>query len=131
MTTLTRSLGLALIIVGVAAYLGTDRTSVTALIPAFLGLVIGALGLAAGRPALHRSAIHAALVVALLGVLGTLMNVAELPALLTGVDVERPGAVVASTVTLLLCAAYLVAGIRSFAAARRARTPMTGSAAEG
>ena len=131
MTTLTRSLGLALIIVGVAAYLGTDRTSVTALIPAFLGLVIGALGLAAGRPALHRSAIHAALVVALLGVLGTLMNVAELPALLTGGDVERPGAVVASTVTLLLCAAYLVAGIRSFAAARRARTPMTGSAAEG
>ena len=119
MITLTRSLGLALIIVGVAGYLGTDRTSVTALIPAFLGVLIGGLGIAAGRPALHRTAIHAALVVALLGVLGTLMNVVELPALLGGDEVDRPGAVISSTITLLLCAAYLVAGIRSFAAARR------------
>ena len=129
MTLLTRGLGLALIVVGIAGYLGTDRASVTALIPALLGLIIGGLGLAAGRPAQHRTAIHAALVVALLGVLGTLMNVLELPALLSGDGVERPGAVIASTITLLLCAAYLVAGMRSFAQARRARTPA--SPAEG
>lgn len=131
MITLTRGLGLALIIVGIAGYLGTDRSSVTALIPALLGVIIGGLGIAAGRPTLHRTAIHGALVFALLGVLGTLMNVVELPALLSGDGVERPGAVIASTVTLLLCAAYLVAGMRSFAAARRARTPSTSSPAEG
>ena len=128
MTLLTRSLGLALILVGVVAYLATGRTSVTALIPAFLGVIIAVLGVLAARPALHRHAIHAALVVALLGALGTLMNVAELPALLAGDAVERPGAVVASTITFVLCVAYLVAGVRSFAAARRARTPVPGSA---
>jgi uncharacterized membrane protein len=124
-TTLTRSLGLALIVVGVVAYLVTDRASVTALIPAVLGVIIGVLGVLAGRAALRRHAIHAALLVALLGALGTLMNVAQLPALLAGDSVERPGAVVASAITFVLCAAYVVAGIRSFAAARRARTPVT------
>lgn len=128
MTLITRSLGVALILVGLVAYLATGRSSVTALIPAFLGLVILVLGVLAGRPALHRHAIHVALLVALLGALGTLMNVAELPALLAGDGVERPGAVIASTITFGLCVAYVVAGVRSFAAARRARTPLAGPA---
>lgn len=121
MTTITRALGLVLIAVGVVSYFATGSDSITAFIPAALGLVILVLGLLAARPALHQHAIHGALVVALLGALGTLMNVVELPALLTGGDVERPGAVVAATITFLLCTAYIVAGIRSFRAARRAR----------
>jgi hypothetical protein len=60
--------------------------------------------------------------VALLGVLGTLIQVAKLPALLTGGDVERPLAVVLGTLTLILCGFLLTLGIRSFTAARRARS---------
>lgn len=121
MTTITRALGLTLIAVGVVGYITTGSDSITALIPAALGVVILVLGLLAARPALHQHAIHGALVVALLGALGTLMNVVELPALLGGGDVERPGAVIAATITFLLCVAYIVAGVRSFRAARRAR----------
>lgn len=121
MTAVTRALGAALIVVGVVAFVATGSEAVTALIPAFLGLVILALGIAAGRESVHRHAIHAALAVALLGALGTLMNVVELPALLSGGEVERPGAVVASTITFLLCGAYIALGVRSFSAARRAR----------
>ena len=121
MTAITRALGVALIVVGVVAFVATGSEAMTALIPAFLGAVILVLGIVAGREAVHRHAIHAALVVALLGALGTLRNVVELPALLAGDEVERPGAVVASTITFLLCGAYIALGIRSFSAARRAR----------
>ena len=125
MTNLTRSIGVALIFVGLIAFFATGADSVTALIPAVLGAVLFALGVAAGRERLHRSAIHAALVVALLGALGTLMNVAELPALIGGESVERPAAVVASAITFVLCVGYVVAGVRSFIAARRGREAST------
>ncbi|HVM19315.1 MAG TPA: hypothetical protein VM307_05075 [Egibacteraceae bacterium] len=119
MTTITRLLGATLIVVGIVAYVATGADSITALLPAFLGALILVLGVVAARPAAHRHAIHGALVLALLGLLGTLMNVAELPAVLAGRDVERPGAVVASSVTAVLCLVYLVLGVRSFIAARR------------
>lgn len=121
MTSITRILGAALIAVGVVSFVATGSDAVTALIPALLGAVILALGIVAARESVHRHAIHAALAVALLGALGTLMNVVELPALLGGEDVERPGAVVASTVTFLLCVGYVVLGVRSFRAARATR----------
>lgn len=126
MTTVVRTVGAALVVLGVAAYVLTGADSITALLPAFLGAPIGLLGILAGRESLRRHAIHGALVLALLGLFGTLGNLVELPALLTGGDVERPVAVVASTVTALLCLGLLVLGIRSFAAARRSRTPTAG-----
>jgi hypothetical protein len=121
-TNLTRLVGTLLIVIGVGGWLLSDAASVTALIPAVLGVLLLALGLLAARPAVHAHAMHGAMVLALLGVLGTLMQVAELPALLTGGDVERPLAVVTSTLTLVLCGVLLVVGIRSFVAARRGRT---------
>ena len=130
MTSLTRALGVALVAVGVVAFIGTGAESATALIPAVLGGIILVLGIVATRPAAHRSAIHAALAVAVLGALGTLMNVAELPALLSGDEVERPTAVVASTITFVLCAVYVALGVRSFIAARKAREGAPGAAAD-
>jgi len=119
--TVTRVVGVVLIAVGVVAYLVTDRSSVTALLPAFLGAPILVAGIVAAREQLRAHAIHAALVLALLGVLGTAMNLVELPALLSGGDVERPTAVVTSAITALIGVIYLVLGIRSFRAARMAR----------
>lgn len=121
MTAITRALGLALIAVGVVSYVVTGSDSITALIPAALGVIILALGVAAARDSLHRHAIHAALAVALVGALGTVMNLVHLPALLAGGEVERPAAVVAAFITFGLCAGYVALGIRSFRAARRER----------
>ncbi|HWB71764.1 MAG TPA: hypothetical protein VG452_06060 [Egibacteraceae bacterium] len=118
MTRVTQAVGALLIAVGIVAYLATGAESLTALLPALLGAALLALGLLATRDALRPHAIHGALVVALLGLLGTLPNVAELPDLVGG-DVERPGAVVASTLTALCCALFLGLGVRSFVAARR------------
>ena len=114
----TRLVGIVLIVVGVVAFVASGADSPTALIPAALGLVLVVLGLVANREAARRHAMHAAMLVALLGIAGTAMNLGDLPALFSG-DAERPLAVVASVVTALVLLVYLVVGIRSFIAARQ------------
>jgi len=117
-TTLTLVIGAILVLTGVIAYIASSAASVTALIPAFVGIALLVAGLIARRPAAHRHAIHAALAVALLGALGSLMNVVKLGDLIAG-TAARPGAVITSTVMFVLLVGYVVMGVRSFIAARR------------
>ena len=119
MVLLTRLTGAVLIVIGVVGYAITGGASRTALLPTVLGLPILGLGVWAGDQARRRTAIHVALVFALLGFLGTLMNVVQLPAVLSGGEVARPTAVVVSSITALVCAIYLALGVRSFLTARR------------
>lgn len=121
MLRLTFVIGGILVVLGVVAYVATAAASVTALIPAFVGillLVCGAIG-TRGESA-RKHAIHAALVVALVGALGSLMQVVKLGEVFAG-TAERPIAVVLSTVMFVLLVAYVVLGVRSFVAARKAR----------
>lgn len=113
MTNVTRAVGVVLIAVGVIAYVATGAASVTALAPAFVGVPIVLFGAFAARENLHRHMIHGALVVAVLGLLGSLPMVVEL---LTG---DAGAAQVTSTVTAVVCAVYIALGVRSFIAARR------------
>jgi hypothetical protein len=113
MTKVTQIVGAVLVVVGVVAYVATGFASVTALLPALLGLVIGGLGLLAPRLQAGQHAIHAALVVALLGALGSLQPLGGLA--------DGDAAAITSLVTVLVCAVYLALGVRSFIAARRAR----------
>lgn len=117
MIAVTRGVGAALVVVGVVAYVVSDAASATALLPALLGVVIGALGFLAANERFHRHAIHAALAVALLAFLGTVPR--ALP-LLTGGEPELPVAAWASLVTALLTLVYVGLGVRSFVRARRA-----------
>lgn len=117
----TRLVGVILIVVGVVGFLAAGADNPTALIPAALGLVLVALGVVANRESARRHAMHAAMLVALLGIAGTAMNLADLPQLFDG-EAERPLAVIASLVTALVLLGYLVVGIRSFIAARRSST---------
>lgn len=119
MLRLTFVIGGILTVLGVVAYVATAAASATALIPSVIGvflLVCGAI--AARRPAAHRHAIHAALAVALLGALGSLMQVARFGDLFAG-TAENPWAVAVSTIMFVLLVAYVVTGVRSFIAARR------------
>lgn len=109
--------GAILVVVGVLGYLLSDSRSLTAFIPSVLGVVLVVCGIVgASKP---KIGIHAALVVALVGVLGTIPNVLGLGDLVSG-DSDRPLAVVSGTITFVLLVVYLVIGIRSFVAARRA-----------
>jgi hypothetical protein len=119
MTRLTVVIGAVLVVLGVVVYAATAAASITALIPSLVGVLMLLCALLARKPAWHRHGIHAALVVALLGALGTLMNVARIGEVFAG-TAERPVAVIESTLMFVLLVGYIVMGVRSFIAARRA-----------
>ncbi len=117
MASTTRSFGIVLILLGLASYVLTGRTSVTALIPAFFGAVFVILALVARNEAARKHAMHAAVALALIGLLATLARV--VPALAGG-NLTRP-AVLAQLAMAVLLGVYIALGVKSFKEARRAR----------
>jgi len=109
-----------LIIVGVAGYvygMMNDHASITALIPAFFGIVLAVLGgVAQMAEGARKHIMHAAMTVALIGFILTagrlLMNIS---------NIALTAAVVAQTAMALICLALVLLGIRSFIEARRER----------
>jgi hypothetical protein len=123
MASTTIALGVILIVVGLAGYFLTGMVSVTALIPAVFGLVIALAGLLARDERRRKHAIHGAVLVALLGFLGTVRGLISIGDVFDG-TAERPAAVIAQAVMALLTLGYLILAIRSFVAARRGKTSM-------
>jgi uncharacterized membrane protein len=113
----TRLIGIVLMVIGIASYWLTGRTSITALIPAFLGVVFVGLAYAARNESIRRHVMHAAVAFALIGALGTLGR--AIPAVLDG-QLTRP-AVLVQILTGLVLAYYVWLGVQSFREARRAR----------
>jgi hypothetical protein len=114
--------GLALVVLGVAGYFGTGRQSATALIPAYAGVLFLILGGIARVPGARKHAMHAAAALAVLGVFGTVGGLVKFFRMLGGADVERPAAVRSQAVMCVLCVVFVILCVRSFIAARRART---------
>jgi hypothetical protein len=117
MPSTTRLFGLLLIVFGVATYVITDRTSVTALIPAIFGAILVVCALIARNEALRRHAMHAAVAVALIGAIAALVR--GVPAAMSG-GMSRP-AVLSQLAMGVLLVVYVVLGVQSFIAARKAR----------
>ncbi|HMR66703.1 MAG TPA: hypothetical protein PKE64_22040 [Anaerolineae bacterium] len=112
MKIITLGIGLLLLLLGVGSYVLSGGASVTALIPALFGLGIAGLGglaLASREP--HSRAQFGAVLLAILGLLGSLRGVASLFTLLTGGQVERPGAVVAQALMAGLCLLLIVLAV--------------------
>lgn len=117
MPSTTRYFGLILIVLGIASYVLTDRTSVTALIPALFGAVLVVCALVARNEAARKHAMHAAVAVGLIGALASLGR--GVPAALSG-GATRP-AVLSQLVMGVLLLIYVGLGVQSFIAARKAR----------
>lgn len=117
MPSTTRYFGLILIVLGIASYMLTGRTSVTALIPAIFGAVLVVCALIARKETARKHAMHAAVAVGLLGALAALGR--GIPATLSG-GAGRP-AVLSQLVMGVLLLIYVALGVQSFIAARKAR----------
>ena len=120
-------IGVMLILIGVGGYgygASTGHASPTALIPSAIGLIIAILGGVATKESLRKHAMHAVMLIALLGFLGTVMGIPKAISLLQGAQIERPAAAVAQTLTAILCLILLIFGIKSFIDARRNRAEM-------
>jgi hypothetical protein len=113
----TRLFGLILIVLGIASYTLTGRTSVTALIPAFFGAAFLICAMVARREAARKHAMHAAVALGLIGAIAALAR--GLPGALNG-NAAKP-AVMAQLAMGVLLLAYVGLGVQSFIAARRAR----------
>lgn len=116
MASTTIVFGLLLTVLGLAGYFLTGTSSVTALIPAFLGLILVILGFIARSEQVRKHAMHAAAVVALVGFAGALFSLLRTPISL------RPGmAVFSQGATVLLTGVFVALCVKSFMDARRAR----------
>lgn len=113
----TRIVGLLLIVLGVASYTVTGRTSITALIPAFFGAALVICALIARKESARKHAMHAAVAIGLIGGLAALGR--AIPAAMAG-DASRP-AVISQLAMGVLMLVYVALGVQSFIAARRAR----------
>jgi O-antigen/teichoic acid export membrane protein len=106
-----------LALLGVGGYIASGAASVTALIPAFFGIPLIALGFLARSEAMRRHAMHGAAILGLLGCAGALFSLMRTP---TGP--RSPAAVFSQAAMVVLTAAFVALCVRSFKAARLART---------
>ncbi|RBI59397.1 hypothetical protein DMJ13_22510 [halophilic archaeon] len=115
-------LGIALVVLGIGAYVLSDFASITALIPALFGALIAILGVVGRQqPARHRVAAYGIGLLAVLGVLGSTRGIPVIIALLTGEAVDSVIAAVSQGVMIVICLVLLAAVIQFI---RNARTTM-------
>ncbi|MGH9349248.1 MAG: hypothetical protein ACRD26_18490 [Vicinamibacterales bacterium] len=117
MASTTIVFGLALLCLGFLGYFMTGTSSFTALIPAVFGLLLLALGFIARSEGARRHAMHAAAAVALVGFLGALMSLLRTPS-----GVRSDVALYSQIAMLLMTGVFVGLCVRSFVAARRARS---------
>ena len=112
--------GSILIAIGVVGYFATGQSSITALIPAMFGFVAELCGVLARNDRFLKPAMHGAALVGLLGIFGTMRVVPQIPGLFDG-TAERPAAILAQGLTLLVSVIFVALCVRSFVEARKAR----------
>ena len=120
MAKLTIVLANILILMGIGGYIASDMVSVTALIPAFFGVPLEILGWLALAESRRKHAMHGAVMVALIGFLGSAPGLLKVGTLFNG-EAERPMAVGLQSAMAVLLAVYIALCVRSFIAARKAR----------
>lgn len=107
--------GVILIVLGIVGYVMTGQSSITALIPAFFGIALSVLGLAANaKENLRKHLMHGAVIVALLGFIATAGRLLSRLSELTATP-----AVISQAIMAGVCLIFVILAIRSFAAARR------------
>jgi fluoride ion exporter CrcB/FEX len=121
LATTTIGFGVVLIVLGLGGYFGSDMVSPTALIPAGFGILLVIFGVLARDDKRRKMAMHIAVTVGLLGFIGTVSGLLELPTLLSGGTVARPGAVISKSIMAALMAVYVGMCVKSFIDARRKR----------
>ena len=107
--------GAILVLWGVAAYIISDQSSITAMIPSFMGAPLMILGLLSEKiPGMRHHLMHASMVMALLMVLGGARVFADFS--------DMSNLAISSHIILIFVGAtFMICGIMSFRAARLAR----------
>jgi uncharacterized membrane protein len=108
--------GFLLSILGLYGYYGMGRMSVTALIPLFIGVPVIILGILAFDEKKIKHSMHAASVLILLGLIGSVYRFISKNAI-SNMD----SASLILLIMIVLCVVFLILAINSFIEARKAR----------
>jgi drug/metabolite transporter (DMT)-like permease len=110
--------GVLLILIGLTGYIYGSfegAASVTALIPAFFGIVLAALGFfARANESLRKHLMHGAVLIALLGAIAVIGDFAR-----TGWKFGVSAPVISKVAMVLICLLFVILAIKSFVDARR------------
>jgi hypothetical protein len=121
MAKLSIAYGVILILMGLISYFGISSESITALIPAFFGIPMLALGWLGFNEKYLKHAMHGAAVLMLLGFFGTIGGLIKFFKMLAGAETARPAAVTVQAIMAVLCLVFLIFAVKSFIDARRNR----------
>jgi hypothetical protein len=114
----------ALIVLGLGAYVGTGGVSVTALIPAFFGIAFAGLGALGRKDRFRVPAAYGGIVLSVIGLLGSVSGIPKVIAYLAGDEVARPAASIAQSIMALVLLVLVVRLVKFVVAERRhAQTP--------
>ena len=129
MAKVTILFGVLLFLLGVVVWVATGRHAPTALIPAYVGIVLSILGLLARTENQKRRMLvmHIAVTLALLGFLGTAKSIWDFIELERGEPFARPIAVEDKAVMSMMLLIYVLLCVRSFIKARRQPVDPVGS----
>ena len=122
MAKLSITFGIILIILGLISYFGISSESITALIPAFLGIPLLVLGWIGLSEKYRKHAMHGAAVLMLIGFAGTVSGLIKFFRLIGGENFERPSAITVQAIMAVLCLIFLVLAVKSFIDARRKKS---------
>ncbi len=122
MAKISITFGIILIILGLISYFGISSESITALIPAFLGIPVLILGFLALNEKYLKHSMHGAAVLMILGFGGTVRGLIKFFRMLGGEIFERPSAITIQAIMAVICLIFLVFAIKSFIDARRKRS---------
>ncbi len=118
MPTLSLIFGFLLNIIGLVGFFGTGATHYTALIPCALGILLILSGIVAKKEHLRRHAMHIAVLVSLVGFLGTVSAFGKISLLLDQASDPKTPAIIAKIATAILCGLFFILCVRSFVRAR-------------
>ena len=122
MAKLSIGLSVVLILLGLISYFGISSESVTALIPAFIGVPMLLLGFLALNEKYKKHAMHGAAVLMLIGFGGTVSGLIKFFRMIGGEVFERPSAITVQAIMAVLCLIFLILAIKSFIDARRGKS---------
>ena len=121
MTTITILFGSLLNLVGLVGFFYTGAAHPKALIPCALGLVLIILALMGRKPSQHMNAMHAAILVGLIGFGASLSALPKLQLVMLGHAGTQEAAIISKSATAFLCGLFVLRCIQSFIDARRAK----------
>lgn len=117
-------IAVALIVLGLGAYVGTGAVSVTALIPAFFGIALAGLGALGLKDRFRLPSAYGGIVLSVVGLLGSVSGIPKVIAYLGGEEVPRPAASIAQSIMAVILLVLIVSLVKFVIAERRqARTP--------